>query len=105
MRGQWGLIAGLVVILIIAVFAVINVDPVQVNFLFGQGDWPLVLVILASVLMGAVTAGLVGMYKIYQLQQEIKQLKQEKNDHGEDNQKRRKDRKKETPPASPEAGK
>lgn len=105
MRGQWGLIAGLVVILIIAVFAVINVDPVQVNFLFGQGDWPLVLVILASVLMGAVTAGLVGMYKIYQLQQEIKQLKQEKNDHREDNQKRRKDRKKETPPASPEAGK
>jgi putative membrane protein len=105
MRGQWGLIAGLVVILIIAVFAVINVDPVQVNFLFGQGDWPLVLVILASVLMGAVTAGLVGMYKIYQLQQEIKQLKLEKNDPGEDNQKRRKDRKKETPPASPEAGK
>ncbi|MFC4738234.1 lipopolysaccharide assembly LapA domain-containing protein [Bacillus daqingensis] len=105
MKGQWGLIAGLIVILIIAIFAVINVDPVEVNFLFGQGDWPLVLVILASVLMGAVTAGLVGMYKIYQLQQEIKQLKQEREASDKDNQKRRKDRKKNDPPPAPEAGK
>ncbi|WP_280768607.1 LapA family protein [Salipaludibacillus daqingensis] len=75
MRGQWGLITGLVIVLIISVFAVINVDPVEVNYLFGQNEWPLVLVIIGSVLMGGLIVGSVGMYKIYKLQQQIKQLK------------------------------
>ncbi|CAM3971515.1 LapA family protein [Alkalicoccus chagannorensis] len=82
MRGQWGLIAGLVVILIIAVFAVINVDPVEVNYLFGQSEWPLVLVIIGSVLMGGLIVGFVGIYKIYRLQQENKQLRAGKSPDG-----------------------
>lgn len=80
MKGQWGLITGLIIVLIIAVFAVINVDPVTVNYGFGEADWPLVLVILGSVLMGGLMVGLVGMFKIHRLQQEIKQLKSGKND-------------------------
>lgn len=75
MRGQWGLITGLIIVLVISIFAVINVDPVEVNYLFGQSDWPLVLVIIGSVLMGGFIVGSVGMYKIYRLQQEIKHLK------------------------------
>ncbi|WP_416149219.1 LapA family protein [Salipaludibacillus sp. HK11] len=75
MRGQWGLITGLIIALVIAVFAVINVEPVEVNYLFGESEWPLVLVIIGSVLMGGLTVGSVGLYKIYRLQQEIKQLK------------------------------
>lgn len=31
---QWQVIAGIILALIIAIFAVINVDPVEVNFLF-----------------------------------------------------------------------
>ncbi|PYZ94147.1 hypothetical protein CR194_00990 [Salipaludibacillus keqinensis] len=75
MKGQWGLITGLIIVLVISIFAVINVDPVEVNYLFGQSDWPLVLVIIGSVLMGGLIVGSVGMYKIYRLQQQVKQLR------------------------------
>ncbi|MDQ0254257.1 putative integral membrane protein [Evansella vedderi] len=75
MKGQWNLIIGIIIAIIIAVFAVINVEPVEVNYIFGQNEWPLVLIILGSVLMGGVIVGSVGMYKIYQLQQELKQVR------------------------------
>ncbi|MCR6096974.1 DUF1049 domain-containing protein [Salipaludibacillus agaradhaerens] len=75
MRGQWGLISGLIFVLLIAIFAVINVEAVRVNYLFGTADWPLILVILVSVLMGGLIVGSVGIFKVYQLQQEIKRLK------------------------------
>lgn len=74
MKGQGNLIFGIIIAIVIAVFAVINVEPVEVNFLFGQSEWPLVLIILGSVLMGGIIVGSVGMYKIYLLQQELKQL-------------------------------
>ncbi|QKS70780.1 DUF1049 domain-containing protein [Paenalkalicoccus suaedae] len=77
MKGQWGLITGLIIVLIIAIFAVINVDPVPVNYAFGTSEWPLVLVILGSVLLGGLIVGSVGMYRIYLLQSEIKRLKAE----------------------------
>ncbi|MBB5173200.1 LapA family protein [Texcoconibacillus texcoconensis] len=77
MKGQWGLIVGLVVVFLITIFAVINVDPVEVNYLFGQAEWPLVLVIIGSVVMGAVIVGGVGMYKLYYVQQDLRQVKQE----------------------------
>ncbi|UCZ54362.1 lipopolysaccharide assembly protein LapA domain-containing protein [Bacillus shivajii] len=79
MRGQWGLIIGIIVALVIAIFSVINVEPVEVNYLFGQTEWPLVLIIIGSVLMGGIIVGGVGIYKIYHLQQEIKQLKAKQN--------------------------
>ncbi|BAB04958.1 DUF1049 domain-containing protein [Halalkalibacterium halodurans] len=75
MKGQWGLILGLLAALIIAVFAVINVDPVQVNYLFGTAEWPLILVILGSVLMGSLMAGGLSIVRIYQLQHEVRRLK------------------------------
>ncbi|WP_227940178.1 LapA family protein [Alkalihalobacillus deserti] len=77
MRGQWGLIIGLIFAILIAVFAVINVDAVRVNYLFGNAEWPLILVILGSVLMGAIVAGTVGMLRMYELQAEIKRLKKQ----------------------------
>ncbi|WP_100371978.1 LapA family protein [Bacillus sp. FJAT-45037] len=79
MRGQWNIILGLLVAIIIAIFAVINVDSVRVNYLFGVSEWPLILVILVSVFMGAIAAGALGMMKIYGLQAEIKKLKTLKN--------------------------
>ncbi|NEU31562.1 DUF1049 domain-containing protein [bacterium LRH843] len=75
MKGQWELILGLVAAIIIAIFAVINVDAVRVNYLFGTAEWPLILVILGSVLMGAIIAGTLGMVRIYRLQGELKRLK------------------------------
>ncbi|WP_332694252.1 LapA family protein [Halalkalibacter lacteus] len=85
MRGQWSLILGLIAAVIIAIFAVINVEVIRVNYLFGTAEWPLILVILGSVLMGAIIVGAVGMLKIYQLQAEVKRLKHAEANKGGSN--------------------
>ncbi len=54
------------------IFSVVNVDMVTVNFLFGKAEWPLILVIIGSVLLGALLAGLISMMNIYQLQRTLK---------------------------------
>lgn len=77
MKGQWGLVVALVFALIIALFSVVNVDPVKVNYVFGTSDWPLVLVILGSVLMGAILVLGFGMVKYYKLKKELKKLQKE----------------------------
>lgn len=74
MKGQGSFILALVFALIVAIFAVINVDAVEVNYLFGTGKAPLILVILGSVLMGGVIAGAFGMVKVYKLQRANKAL-------------------------------
>ncbi|MEK4668546.1 lipopolysaccharide assembly protein LapA domain-containing protein [Niallia taxi] len=72
MKIQWNLLFGIVFALIVAVFAVINVDSVTVNYLFGTGEWPLILVILISVLLGGLMIGSAGLIKIYSLQRKWK---------------------------------
>lgn len=77
MKFQWALLFGFLFALIVAVFAVINVDNVTVNYLFGESQWPLILVILGSVLMGGMIVGSVGLVRIYSLQRKVKILKKE----------------------------
>jgi lipopolysaccharide assembly protein A len=77
MKMQWTLIFALVFALITAVFAVINVGPVQVNYLFGSADIPLILVILGSTLLGGLITGLFGIIRQYRLQRRIKFLEAE----------------------------
>lgn len=77
MKFQWALLFGFLFALIVAVFAVINVDNVTVNYLFGESQWPLILVILGSVLMGGMIVGSVGLFRIYSLQRKVKILKKE----------------------------
>ncbi|TCP32267.1 putative integral membrane protein [Scopulibacillus darangshiensis] len=84
MKGQWGLILALIFILIIAIFSVINVDPVSVNYLFGTAEWPLILVIISSVILGALFVGSIGMVKIYRLQRALKKAQNE-NESSEPN--------------------
>ncbi|PSL45111.1 putative integral membrane protein [Salsuginibacillus halophilus] len=74
MRGQWILLVSLLAVLLVAVFAVINVDTVEVNYLLGTAEWPLILVIVGSVLMGGLAVGAAGMLKVYRLQQENRRL-------------------------------
>jgi lipopolysaccharide assembly protein A len=74
---QWALIFGILFALIVAVFAVINVDPVTVNYVFGESDWPLILVILGSVLMGGLIVGLVGVFRVFALQRKVRSLEKE----------------------------
>lgn len=77
MKFQWTFLIGIVFALIVAIFAVINVDPVTVNFLIGKSEWPLVIVILSSVLMGGLIIGSVGLVRIYALQKKLKVLRKE----------------------------
>ncbi|MGM0844117.1 MAG: LapA family protein [Bacillota bacterium] len=77
MKIQWSLILGLIFALIVAVFAVINVDPVRVNYLFGEAQWPLILVIISSVLMGGLIVGSVGLFRLYVVQRKLKALEKE----------------------------
>lgn len=52
-------------------------DPVTVNYLFGESSWPLILVILGSVLMGGLIVGSVGIVRIFNLQKQVNVLKKE----------------------------
>lgn len=74
MRIQWSLLAGLIFALITAIFAVINVNPVQVNLMFGTFDVPLILLILGCTLLGAVIVGSYSIYLQFRSQKKIKQL-------------------------------
>ncbi|UOR12208.1 LapA family protein [Halobacillus amylolyticus] len=75
MKGQTYIILALIFALLIAVFAVINVDPVEVNYLFGTGEAPLILVIIGSVLMGVLITASAGAVRFFRLQRENRSLK------------------------------
>lgn len=74
---QWYVILGIVFALIVAVFAVVNVDKVDVNYVFGTAHWPLILVILGSVAMGGIIVGSVMAVRIVTLTKQMKELKKE----------------------------
>lgn len=77
MRIQWSLIAGLIFALITAIFAVINVNLVQVNLLFGTFEVPLILLILGCTLLGAIIVGSYSIYLQYRSQKKIQQMEQQ----------------------------
>ena len=52
MRQQWKLIIGVCAVILVVVFALQNVNNVQVTFLFFQAQMPMVLVLLISILFG-----------------------------------------------------
>src|SRR5699024_7612599 len=72
MKGQTYIILSIIFIILVAVFAVTNVDVVQVNYLFWSGEAPLILVILFSVLMGCLITAAAGVVKVFHLQRELR---------------------------------
>lgn len=52
MRQQWKLILGVCAVILVVIFALQNVNNVQVTFLFFQAQMPMVLVLLTSILFG-----------------------------------------------------
>ncbi|GAF12303.1 hypothetical protein JCM19045_1476 [Bacillus sp. JCM 19045] len=75
MKAQTAFIVGVIAAILIAVFAVMNVESVPVNLLFTQAEWPLILIILFSVLLGAIVAGAMSVIKLHQQKLEIKRLR------------------------------
>lgn len=66
MKKQWSFVGAFILLFIGAVLSVLNVDPVPVNFYFATYEWPLIIVILGSILLGALIASLLSTVKIYQ---------------------------------------
>jgi len=74
MRGQTYAILTIVFIIIVAIFAVTNVESVTVNYLFYKGESPLILIILFSVLMGGIITAAAGSIKMFRLKRQNKKL-------------------------------
>ena len=77
MRRQWTTIIALVLMILIAGFAVINTEAVPVNFIFTVVSWPLIMVILVSLLIGALVAVLISTGSLMKERKQVKQLKKE----------------------------
>lgn len=77
MKGQGYVIFAIILTILIAIFAVINIEPVEVNYFFWSATSPLILVILFSVLMGGIITAVAGMFKIYQMRRQISRLEKE----------------------------
>ncbi len=76
MKGQTFVILAIVFVIIISVFAVLNVGVVEVNYLFWSGSSPLIFVILFSVLLGGVLTTVVGSKKYIGLKRKNKHLEE-----------------------------
>lgn len=74
---QWSLILSIVFAIIIAVFAILNIESVQVNYLFGKAHLPLILVILFTALLGAAISGFIAMFRSIRTNRQISDLKKE----------------------------
>lgn len=58
---QLGIVGALLFSVVIAVFALANNQPVMINYLFGQVETSVVLVILASAALGAFVIGILNL--------------------------------------------
>ena len=79
MKFQWTWLLGILFAIIIAVFSVVNVDAVPVNYVFGTAEWPLVLVILCSALLGAAISGFIAMFRAVLGRHQLKELQRDVN--------------------------
>ena len=86
MKNQWRLIAGIIVLFIIIVFAVLNVDDVPVNFGFGEVIAPLIIIIFISLLLGSLLTLLVSTVATGHRNKELKTLRGKVNQQEEQSQ-------------------
>ncbi|MBB3111064.1 putative integral membrane protein [Paenibacillus phyllosphaerae] len=77
MRTQWSIILSLLFALVIAIFAVVNVESVPVDYVFGHANFPLILVILGSSLLGGFAVGIFGIVRQYKLTRRIRSLEKQ----------------------------
>ena len=77
MKLQWLYLIGLVCIIIVCVFAVLNVGTVEVNYLFGRSEWPLILIIIGSFAIGSLFSWMLSVKRITSLKKRVKQLEKE----------------------------
>ncbi|WP_461224108.1 LapA family protein [Lacticaseibacillus suihuaensis] len=74
MKNQQRLIVGLVIALIVIIFALLNGQPVAVNFFGAAFKWPLIVVIVVSLLLGALVTLLVSTASLAKTKKEMAAL-------------------------------
>lgn len=87
MKNQWRVIVGILLILVIVLFAVANNMTVPINFGFTTIQSPLILVIIGSALLGALILLLVSTSAMFRQKKELKQLRKELSNYRSNNEK------------------
>jgi len=77
---QWILILILILILGVTLFAIENVAIISISYLFGQTNVSLALVIVVSVIVGAVLGILASLQSIWKAKARLRQQKKELSD-------------------------
>lgn len=76
-KRQRNIILGLIFALLVALFSIANIQNVEVNYIVGYFETPLVIVILGSVTVGACIVFLVGGWKFVKMRNYTKKLEKE----------------------------
>lgn len=74
MKNQWRIIVIILLVIVVAVFAILNVESVPVSFGFTTVHWPLILLLLVSILIGAVLVILFSTITTFQHNRAYKEL-------------------------------
>lgn len=74
MKRQWNIVLLIALILVVVIFSVLNVDPVAINFGFDIVQIPLVIVIIATLLIGVLIAAILATSTILKHKSEKKKL-------------------------------
>lgn len=71
MKIQWTIIVGLIFTIIIALFSYVNIEEIPVNYYFGEANWPLIVVILGSTLIGAFISACFSAIRMFALKRKV----------------------------------
>jgi len=75
----------LLFILIVGIyFGLLNAEPVTINYYFGSYDMPLSLVMVVSVLLGALLGAVASIGIVFKMRKRINRLKKEMRAHERD---------------------
>lgn len=77
MKNQWRVFIGLLLVLIIVIFAVLNNQTVPVSFGFAKISGPLILIILGSAIVGALIGLLTSTTTMWKQKKQVNELKKD----------------------------
>lgn len=81
MKNQWRIVVSILLVIVVAVFAILNVESVPVSFGFTTVHWPLILILLVSILIGAVLMILFSTINTVQHNRAYKELEKTSSEH------------------------
>lgn len=77
MKKQWSTVFFVLLTLVVVIFAVLNVEPVAINFGFVMVETPLAVILIATLLIGVLMAVLLSTAIILKYKSEEKKLNKE----------------------------